>query len=110
MFIGNERGVLLTGDKTGDGLHGAGAVKGYDGGDILDALGLEAQANAGHARGLHLEHTGGLALGEHTENLRIVHRYLLQIEVFIRQHLNGIVQHCQVSQAQKVHFQQPQLL
>ena len=104
--------VVLTGDEPGDGVHGAGAVEGDDGGDVLDILGLEAHAHAGHARRLHLEHAGGPAVGEHLEHLRVVVRDVRQGEAgagFLHQ-LHGVVQDGQVAQAQEVHLQQAQLL
>ena len=73
-------------------------------------MGLETQAYACHTRRFHLEDTGGLSLGEHLENLRI-HWDLQQVKVLaLGQHFDGVIQHCQVSQTQKVHFQQAQLL
>ena len=112
MLIGHQLGIVLAGDEPGDGFHGAGAVQGYDGGDILDGLGLQTQADAGHAGGFHLEHAGGAALRQHPEHLRIVHGDLLQIEVrgVAVYHLHRVVQHRQVPQAQEIHFQQAQLL
>ena len=103
---------MLACDKPGNRLHGAGAVQRYDSSDILNRLGLQAQTHTGHAGGLHLEHTGGAALRQHLEDLRIIHRDLLQIEVrlILAHHLHSIRQHRQVPQAQKVHFQQAKLL
>ena len=69
--IADLAGVMLAGDELGDRIHGAGTVQGDDGGDILDALGLQTYADAGHAGGFHLEHTVGFAVGEHFVGLRV---------------------------------------
>ena len=106
VLVGDQLGVVLAGDEPGDGLHGAGAVEGHNGGEILDGLGLEAHAHAGHTRRLHLEHAAGLALGQHIENRLVVLRDVLQPEVraVLLHHLHRVVQHRQVPQAQEVHL------
>ena len=61
--------------------------------------------------GLHLEHAGGLAVGDHLERSPDRHRGCPPGEVRVGlDHLHRVVQHRQVPQAQKVHFQQAQLL
>ena len=112
MLVHHQLGVVLAGDEPGDGLHGAGAVQGDDGGDVLDALGLQPHAHPGHAGGLHLKYAAGLALRQHLEHRCIVHGDIRQPEVrsVLLHHLHGVVQNRQVPQAQKIHFQQPQLL
>ena len=62
VLIGNLVRIVFAGNKAWNGIHGARAVEGDDGGDILDILWLEAEAHPGHSRRLHLEHTGGLPL------------------------------------------------
>ena len=111
VLIGDQLGVLLAGDKPGDGVHGTGAVEGDDGGDILDALRLEAHANAGHAAGLDLEHAAGLAPGDHLKGLLIVFRDARQRKVrrVGPDHLHRIIQHRQVPKAQEVHLEKAQL-
>ena len=98
--------VLLAGDEPGNGLHGAGAIEGDDSGDILDVLGLQAHAHACHARRLHLEHAGGLAVGEHLEHRRVVVGDGMDVKVgdAAAHQLHRVVQHGQVPQAQEVHF------
>ena len=112
MLVGHQGGIVLAGHEPGDGVHRAGAVQGDDGGDVLDVLGLQPQAYAGHAGGLHLEHAAGFALGQHIEGGLVVHGNVRQAEirVVLLDHLHRVVQHRQVPQAQKVHFQQTQLL
>ena len=103
---------MLTGHEPGDGVHRAGAVQGDDGGDVLDVLGLQPQAHAGHAGGLHLEHAAGFALGQHVEGGLVIHGNVRQAEIRVvpLDHFHSVVQHRQVPQTQKVHFQQTQLL
>ena len=105
-------GVMLAGDEPGDGVHGAGAVERDDGGDVLDVLGPQAHAHAGHARGLHLEHAGGLAGRDHLKGLRVVLRDVRELEVrqALLDHLHRVIQHRQVPQPQEVHLQEAQLL
>ena len=112
MLVADELGILLAGDEPGDGLHGAGAVEGDDGGDVLNVLGLEAHADAGHARRLHLEHAGGAPLGEHPEDLGVAVGDGLQGEAGVGppHQLHRVVQHRQVPKAQEVHFEEAQLL
>ena len=112
MLVGHQGGIVLAGHEPGDGVHRAGAVQGDDGGDVLDVLGLQPQAYAGHAGGLHLEHAAGFALGQHIEGGLVVHGNVRQAEirVVLLDHFHRVVQHRQVPQAQKVHFQQAQLL
>ena len=62
VLVRHQLGVVLAGDKARDGLHGSRPVQGYNSGDILDVLGLQPHANAGHAGGFDLEHTGCPAL------------------------------------------------
>ena len=112
VLISDELGVLLAGDKSGDRIHGTGTVQRDNGGNILDALGLEAHAHAGHAGGFNLEHAGGLAGGDHVKGSLIVLGDILQPEVrlVLLNHLHRVIQHRQVPKTQEVHFQQPQLL
>ena len=106
VLVGDELGVVLAGDEPGNGLHGAGAVEGHDGGQVLDGLGLEPHAHAGHTRRLHLEHAAGLAGRQHVEHRLVVLRDVLQpeIRVVLLDHLHRVVQHRQVPKAQKVHL------
>ena len=106
VLVGDQLGVMLAGDEPGDGVHGAGAVKGDDSGDVLNAPGLESHAHPRHPRRLHLEHPRGLSLGEHTKHVRVVHGDALNIKgrVTATHHLDGVVQNGDVAQTQKVHF------
>ena len=106
VLIGDLLRVLLAGDEPGDGVHGAGAVQGDDGGDVLDGLGFQPHAHPGHAGGLHLEHAGGAALGQHVHHLGVVLRDVFQGEagLLLLHHLHRVVQNGQVPQAQKVHL------
>ena len=60
----------------------------------------------------HLKNALGLALGEHGEGLRIIVRRPVNSEIRLQQLdlLFRVLDHRQVPQSQKVHFQQTQLL
>ena len=105
-------GILAAADIIVDILHGAGTEQGDDGGDILDAPGLQAHGHIRHAGAFHLEHAGGLPLAQHLENGGIVIIQMLPVQLSaVRQdHFPGVVQNGQVAQAQKVHLQKAQLL
>ena len=112
VLVCHQLGVMLAGDKAWDGLHGSRPVQRNDGGDVLDVLGLQPHANAGHAGGFDLEHARRPALRDHLVGLRVVVGDAVQREVRLvpLHHLHRVVQHRQVPQPQKVHFQQAQLL
>ena len=98
--------------KAGYAVHGAGAVEGDDSGDILDAPGLEGDADSRHAGALQLEHAAGAPGGEHVEGLGVLlaHVFYAEIRLPAAHQLHRVLQHRQVPQAQKIHFQKPQLL
>ena len=50
MLIPDQLGIMLAGDESGNGIHGARAVEGDDSGNIFDILRLEPHAYARHAR------------------------------------------------------------
>ena len=106
VLIGDLLRVVLAGDEPGNGLHRPRPVQSDNGGDVLDVLGLQAHTHTGHAGGLHLEHAGGLAVGQHLEHRRIVVGDLLRVEVRVAaaDQLGRVVQHRQVSKAQEVHL------
>ena len=99
-------------DKSRDAVHRAGAVKGYDCGDVFNALGLEAGANAGHAGAFKLENAACMPLREHFENLRIAVGDLFDLEIRLGapHHFRRVLEHREVSQTEKVHLEKPQLL
>lgn len=72
MLVRHQLGIVLAGNKPRDGLHRSRAVQGDDGGDVLNVLGLQPHAHAGHTGGLDLEYAGGLPAGDHLIRLRIV--------------------------------------
>ena len=111
MLIGDELGVLLTGDEAGDGIHGTGAVEGDDGGDVLHTLWLESHAHAGHAGGFDLENAAGLTPGDHLKGLLVILRDLLQAKTggMFPDHFHRVIQDRKVAQAQEVHLQKAQL-
>ena len=107
MLVGNEFGIVLTGNKARDRLHRAGAIEGYNCGNIFNRMGLEAKAHAGHAGGLHLEHAGGFTRRQHLKDLVIMVRDVRKAEIgcVLLHHLHRVIQHRQVTQTQEVHLQ-----
>ena len=99
-------------EKARDAVHRAGAVEGDDGGDVLNALGLEPRADGGDARALELEDALGLARGEHGEGRLVVLRRVLdgKARAVPPHEPLGLGEHREVSEAEKVHLQQPQML
>ena len=99
-------------DKSRNAVHRAGAVQGYDCGDIFNALGLKAGANAGHAGAFKLENAARVPLREHFENLCVAVGDLLDLEIRLgaTHHFRRILEHCEVSQTEKVHLEKPKLL
>ena len=110
-FIGHFSGVELIFNELGNGFHRTGAVQCHNGRQIFDGGGLHADAHTGHAGGFHLKNALGLALGQHGEGLRVVIRCFcnLKVRVFLLRQCFRVLNHRQVPQTQKVHFQQPQL-
>ena len=112
MLVGDLLRVHRAVEEAGDGVHRAGAVQGDDGGDVLDALRLEAHGDARHARGFELEHAGGPPGGQHLEGGGVVLRYIVHMEIRVRppdQH-RRVLQDREVPQAEKVHFEKAELL
>ena len=98
--------------KTGYAVHGPRAVEGDYGGDVLNALGLEGDADSRHAGALQLEHAAGAPGGEHLEGLPILfsHVFDAKIRGVTAHQLHRVLQHRQVPKTQEVHLQKPQLL
>ena len=111
VLVGDLFGVIFPGDEPGNGFHGTRTVQGNNGGDVLNAVGLQTHTYAGHTCRLHLEHAGGAPLGEHLKGLGVVLRDGLGVKPGLPplDQLGRVVQHGQVAQTQKVHFQQTQL-
>ena len=112
MLVLDERWVVLAGDEARDRIHRAGAVGRDDDGKIFNGLRLEADADAGHACGLHLEHARRPALRQHLHDLRVVvlHTVHGEIRVLFADLLDRVVNDRDVAKAEEVHFQQAQFL
>ena len=104
--------MLAALEKFRDAVHRAGAVERDDGGDIFERLRPQRGAYARDARRFKLEYAGGLARGEHVEHGRIVHRDGVDGEIRFPapDELGRVFEHREIAKAEKVHFQQPQLL
>ena len=110
-FVSHFPGVELIFNELGNGFHRAGAVERHDSCQVFDGGGLHADAHPGHAGGFHLKNALGLALGQHGEGLRVVIRCFcnLKVRVFLLRQRFRVLNHRQVPQTQKVHFQKSQL-
>ena len=99
-------------DKSRNAVHRAGAVQGYNCGNIFNALGLEAGANAGHAGAFKLENAARVPLREHFENLCVAVGDLFDLEIRLGapHHFRRVLEHCEVSQTEKIHLEKPKLL
>ena len=93
-------------------VHRAGTVQRNNGGDILNAAGLQPHAYARHSGGFHLEDAGGSSGGEHFIGLRISLRHIFQTEAWLLflKNFYRVIQNRQIPETQKVHFQKSQFL
>ena len=93
-------------------IHRAGAVERYKRGDVLNASGLEAHADAGHARAFKLEHAACAPGSKHFIRRLIVLRRVLYAEIRngLLHELDRIVKHGEVSEAEEVHLEKSQFL
>ena len=112
MKIGHFFGVLRALQKTGNGVHGPGAVEGNNGAQVLHVLGAQAHTHTCHTCGFQLKDSAGPAVGKHFVDLLVPVLHLVQskVRVLLLDHFHRIVQNSQVPKPQKVHFEKPQLL
>ena len=111
-FIADLVRLAAVAQVGGNGIHGAGAVQADQSDDVLKALRVQPGQNLPHACGFQLEHTLGFALGQHFVGGLVLIGDGIQRKIRLHpaNHLLGVVQHRQGTQAQKVHLQQAQLL
>ena len=105
--------VLLARHVPGNGLHRAGAVQRNRGDDVLEAGRLHLGQELGHARGFQLEDAGGVAVGDHLVDPRLVQGDVGACEVRpqpVPGHLDGVHDDVQRPKAQEVHLQKAQRL
>ena len=95
-----------------DVLHRAGAVERDERDDVLDAGGLELAERGAHARALHLEHRDRVGGGVDLVGLRVVERDRPDVEADAArlQEVDGVLDHRQRLQAEKVELHQPRFL
>ena len=112
VLIGDALRMRRAGEKARDALHRARAVERDDGSDVLDAARAQTHAHGGDARALELKHADGAPGGEHIKRLLIVERDALDLKLrhAAAHAARRVLEHGEVAQAEKVHFQQPQLL
>ena len=112
MLVADLFRVLAALEKFRDAVHRAGAVERDNGGDIFERFWPQRGAYARDARRFKLEYAGGLARGKHVEHSRIVHRDGVDGEIRFPapDEFGRVFEHREIAKAEKVHFQQPQLL
>ena len=105
-------GVVLVFDVFGNGIHGAGTIQRNGRHDVFKAGGLHAQQHGAHARRFKLEDALGVPPGEQGVDGGVVGLQALKREIggVAANHVNRLLQQRQRAQAEKVHFEQPQLL
>ena len=110
--IGDALRMKLVFDETRDGIHGARAVEGDDGGEVLDGLRLHVDTHARDPGGFQLENARRLALTQHGERCSVAVRQPLEIKVRLAaaDGAGGVVEDRQIAQAEKVHFEKAKLL
>ena len=93
--------------------HRAGPIEGDEGGDIVERVGGERADQGPHGRGLELEHPDGVASLEQFEGRAIVELDGVDVELDalrILDQLETVGDDVEVSQAQEVHLEQPEIL
>ena len=110
--IGDALRMKLVFDETRDGVHGARAVEGDDGCEVLDGLRLHVDTHACDPGGFQLENARRLAITQHGERCGVAVRQTLEIKVRLAaaDGAGGVVEDRQIAQAEKVHFEQAKLL
>ena len=106
-------GAVLAVDVVGDQDHRAGTVQGVGGDQVLDAVRLHLHQQVLHPARFELEDALGPAVREDLEGLRVGDVELLQVDlaaVLLLDQLAGPLQDAERLEAQKVHFQQADLL
>ena len=111
-FVGDFLGVQLIGNEGGNGVHGTGAVQCHNSRQVFDGVGVHIDAHAGNSGRFQLEYALGLSLRQHIKGFLVIVRNFgnVKIRLDLLNLLLGILNHRQVPQAQKVHFQKAQLL
>ena len=105
--IGYALGVLFALDIFGYALHGAGAVEGNAGYDILKAGGHKLLHKGAHAAAFQLEHALVLSCSERIHDLFIIIIDVLEIELHtavLFDHLHRVLDDSECAESQEVHL------
>ncbi|GBD30881.1 hypothetical protein HRbin32_01993 [bacterium HR32] len=109
MQVGDRFQAVLAADVGGDVGHGPGPEQGDHGHDVLDARRPQFLQVPAHARGLQLEHAGGLPPAQEGVGPLVVQGDLLQVDALAAlalHDLQGGVQDGEVGEAQEVELHQ----
>ena len=112
VLISDMRRIVAAVDVCWNAVHRARAVKRKNGYQVLNTVGLQLGKHILHALALELEHAFGVALGNHGKNPFIVVADIIGAVLGMRSRdkLFRVVDHGEVAQSEKVHFQQSKLL
>ena len=112
MRIGHRRPPVLCIDEPVDVLHWPRAIQRDHGGNVADVRRFELFDVALHPGAFQLEHVGGVSGGEQFVCRPVVQRQGLQINLdapALPHQLDRLVKDGEAGEAEKVHFEQPQV-
>ena len=111
MLVDHAFGVLFALDKTRDRFHRARTVQRDHRADLFDRLRAHPDRHRRHTCRFQLEHTAGLALGEHLEGRGVVVGDIIHRKrrIAVADHRFGVGNDRQVSEAEEVHLHQADL-
>ena len=112
MFIFNQLRIVSVPYKGRYRIHRARAVKRNNRYQVFYIHRFQVHQNIFHTAAFKLEHAYSITIWQHAESFFIVCRYSVCTEwrCVLLNHFFSVVNNCQCTQAQKVHFQQAQLL
>ena len=94
------------------GRHGAGAVQGDQGGDVVERGGGERAHERAHGPALELEHAHGVALAQHDEGGLVIERDVVDVWPVLGgdfDQVEGPLDDREVAQPEEVHLEQPEV-
>ncbi len=114
-FVADSGLALLAVDEIIDHatLNRAGAIERVEGGEILDTGRLVAAKDIAHAVRFKLKDGGGFSASEEFVGFGVVQSQIVDVNfraAVLLNHLDGVVQHGERCQTEKIHFQQADAL